>query len=216
MNIYAYRHLLGKQNLDSGMLGMLSCIVHRFPDPGKYHGKIFREQGVDSNFNLTVGEQYPATQVNIDMVYLAALQNRYYDASSPPNIHQQHGINLTLNPNGFVIFYVSSGTGRYSIEVSKQVTRNSVIAFDSHKLSEGDMFITIIIKPGTYSVTNTINRTSAIMVVSNPISRNAQYRPAEPISIDCTDDALVPNLINLEPMQGQIYRIKTKARIKIQ
>lgn len=88
--------------------------------------------------------------------------------------------------------------------------------FDSRELRDGDMFAVTLFRPGTYAVVNVKNRARGEIGVAYPKMGDVPYRPPDPVSIGSTVSALRPDRITILPGQGQLYRIGTPSRIKIE
>ena len=73
----------------------------------------------------------------------------------------------------------------------------------------------MIIRPGTYLVTNTINNAKADLVVNYP-ELGKMKKILTPINVESNAKEIVPNKINIDPSQGLIFKINALSRIKIE
>ena len=73
-----------------------------------------------------------------------------------------------------------------------------------------------MIRPGIYAVINEKNDAKAEITVWYPKIGKVPYRPPNPVTINCTGKRLTPNKIDIQPAQGQVYKIQTPSRIKIE
>jgi len=196
-------------NLDSGELTMLGSVIHNFSEPGEYLGTVLLRDETVGRFNLTVEEGCPTVQANIDLATL--------HKPEPAQCKDEPQKRYVVNPKGYAVFYVSKGTGGYSVVVGKiQNKGESKLAFNSRELGEGDMFAVTMIRPGIYSVLNEKNDAKAEITVRYPKIGKVPYRPPTPVTINCTGKRLTPNKIDIQPAQGQVYKIQTPSRIKIE
>jgi hypothetical protein len=199
----------------SASLTMLTTIVHRFRETGEYRGILYRGSNIESVFRVTVDKNIAVAQANIDLAALKQLSTpstklECCDVSDKNINHFQ------VNLDGYLVFHVSHGPGGYSVRVEKADQNSRDKPFFTGELNEGDYFSVIILRPGTYSIVNQLNKTNGEIVVSYPRIGKTPYRPPDPVRIECTKDKLEPNKIKLEPGQGQIYQFKTPSRIKIE
>jgi len=206
------RELFSQVNTDSGSLSMMSSIVHRFSEPGEYEGIVMKGTGglITRRFTISVTGEAPVAQV----------ASR---AQIPPVQQGQIRIDLkhtmpdhfVLNAGGYAVFYVSAGIGGYFVQVSKHGKDGSQIGvFDSRELKDVDKLSVTVIRPGTYSVTNTQTNAKAELVVNYPEPGKTQ-RNAAPVRVECTSNQIVPDRIRIDPGQGLVFTFKTPSRIKI-
>lgn len=208
MKAFINWHIFTQTGLDSGSLTMLGAVIHKFSEPGEYIGTILRENKDVGSFRLSVDKDCPAMQVDIDLATL--LRSTRARAKCESNGR------FMVNPNGYVVFYVSHGPGGYAVVVGRIGEEGETKRlFDSRKLREGDMFAVTMIRPGTYSVTNVNTDAKGEIVVAYPKVGKVPYRPPNPVSIECTEKAFSPDKIKIEPAQGQVYLFKTQSRINI-
>jgi hypothetical protein len=82
-------------------------------------------------------------------------------------------------------------------------------------LGEDDLFSVTIVRPGTYTVANTVTRAEGSVTVAYPTIGEAPYRPPEPASVVCRADGFDPPSVDLQPAQGLIFRFEVPSRIVI-
>jgi hypothetical protein len=199
MKININRHLFSQIDVDSRSISALSTIVHRFAEAGEYTVYIIRESNIIRQFTINVVDENQEvnnpSQVSID---LSKISN-----------------NFILKTGGYILFYTSTGPGGYAIEMHKSGMDAEAKVFDSRELKDDDIFSTMIIRPGTYSVTNVLNNTKAELVVKYPQPGKIEKNPP-PINIDCTVKEITPNKINIYPSHGLVFKCKTPSGIKIE
>ena len=159
MNLTFDRNLFTDAGLDSGSLTMLGSAIHTFREAGNYKGTVRRGDNILSTFYLFADKNSAIAQVNID---LAELTKPEADPASAKCCHDHYRDEhrFTLNPRGYAVFHVSSGPGGYYVHVEKVIEGkdSEQRVFDSRKLSESDVFSAVIIRAGTYSVTNLLTK----------------------------------------------------------
>lgn len=213
MSISLDPNMFTQIGLDSGSLTIFGTVVHNFPEPGDYRGVLHRGTEIEAVFYIKVDKESAAAHVNIDLATLTEVSDDKCECSSG---HHESGRHFVVNPKGHVVFHVSKGTGGYYVHVLKVEDEPKQKSFDSRELKEGDIFAAIIIRPGTYSVTNLLTKARGEAVVTHPKTRKLVYPPPHPIRVDCTREAIEPKRIELHPGQGLIYQPKTTSRIKIE
>jgi hypothetical protein len=82
-------------------------------------------------------------------------------------------------------------------------------------LGEDDLFSVTMVRPGTYTVANTVTRAEGSVTVAYPTIGEAPYRPPEPASVVCRADGFDPPSVDLQPAQGLIFRFEVPSRIVI-
>lgn len=207
------RELFSQVNTDSGSLSMMSSIVHRFSEPGEYEGVVMKGAGglIARQFTISVVGEDPATQV-------ATRAQTPFSQPGQVTIDLKSTMpdRFVLNAGRYAVFYVSSGIGGYAIQVSKHGKDGSQKnVFDSRELKDADILSVTVIRPGTYTVTNTLNNARAELVVNYPEPGKAQ-RNASPVRVECTaTNQILPDRISINPGQGLVFTFKTPSRIKI-
>jgi hypothetical protein len=204
------RELFSQVNVDSGSLSMLSTIVHRSSEAGEYEGVVTKGAGlITRRFTIAVSGESPAAQASARAQPPAQPGQVRIDLKDTAPDHH------VLNVGGYAVFYVSAGLGGYAVQVSKLGKDNSQIGlFDSRELKDGDMLSVTVIRPGTYSVTNSLGNARAELVVNYPEPGKMQ-RNAAPVKVECPANQIVPDRIRVDPAQGLVFTFKTPSRIKI-
>ncbi len=67
MKAFINHHLFTQTSLDSGSLTMLGSVIHTLPKPGEYEGRVILGTQTTATFRLSIGTDFRATQVNIDL-----------------------------------------------------------------------------------------------------------------------------------------------------
>ena len=138
------------------------------------------------------------------------------DTSNQINIDLSNITNIyTLKKGDYAVFYVSTGAGGYSIEIYRFERGSQIKIFDSKELKDGVIFSAMVIRPGTYLITNTVNDAKADLVVNYP-ELGKMKKILIPINIESNTKEIVPNKLNIDPSQGLIFKINTLSRIRIE
>jgi hypothetical protein len=201
------RHFFTQIGLDSAALTMLGTVVHGFGEPGEYRGTVRTGDQLEGTFYVSVDQSCAVAQVNID---LAALTSPTVARSG-----KQPEQRFVVHPKGYAVFHVTGGRGGYWINVRRAEEDRDLEAYDSRRLQEGDIFSGILLRPGTYSITNTLSKAQAEATVAYPSMGKTAYQPPAPIDVEC-GETFRPRSIRLSPMQGLNFQVKSPTRIKIE
>ena len=223
MNIKINRFLFSQTNIDSGSLTPHSTIVCKFTDPGEYQGIIMKGSGIVSRFKLNVlderssnGLSSLSTTNSKEVSQLSDENKQVNDTSNQINIDLSNIMSIyTLKKGDYAVFYVSTGAGGYSIEIYRFERGSQIKTFDSKELKDGVIFSAMVIRPGTYLITNTVNNAKADLVVNYP-ELGKMKKILIPINIEINAKEIIPNKINIDPSQGLIFKINTLSRIRIE
>ena len=202
-------NLFTQIGLDSGSLTMLGAVIHSFRDPGEYRGVVRQGEELETPFYISSDKKSAVAQVSIDLASLTQ------PSAEPEGCCAESKNRFIVNPKGYVVFYVSAGAGGYTVQVRKAEEDPKLKIFDNRELQEGDLFSAIIIRPGTYSITNLLTKAKGQVTVAYPKIGKTPYRPPNPVNVDCTKGAIEPENLELQPAQGLNFNIKVPSRIKI-
>ena len=220
------RALFENVDRDSRTLSVLSTIIHRFTEPGLYSGSVEKSGREVGHFTVEVKElmvgaaskgsgepvsptvacEVPPTQVNVNL--------RELDLSDQCNGMKDGSRRYVVNKGGVVQFHVPSGTGGYSIRVTKGRDKEQKAVMDSNELGPDDLFTTLILRSGTYSITNEITKAKAKLIVTYPEEGKIPKRPT-PIEMECSDHGITPANVKIVPTQPLVFRFKVRSRIAI-
>ncbi|HEU5119986.1 MAG TPA: hypothetical protein VFT71_03270 [Candidatus Nitrosocosmicus sp.] len=224
MNLKINRFLFSQTNIDSGSLTTHSTIVCKFPDPKEYQGIVRKGSGIVSRFKLKVIEDKLSNNSPPSLSNIDSRNSQNVDENKQANILTSNQTNIdlsnltdfyTLKKGGYAVFFVSTGIGGYSIELYQTDKGSQTKTFDSKELRNDTIFSSMIIRPGTYLITNTVNDTKAELVVNYP-ELGKMRKILTPFYIECNTKEIIPNKINVDPSQGLIFKINTSSRIKIE
>ncbi len=202
------RHILSQINVDSGLLTVLTSVAHRFSEAGEYFAILKRAGNDVGRFKIVVAEaanMQPSLKIDLQPLEL------------PPQKHfESEKCNCyTLKTGGTALFYVSSGAGGYSLEIHKTNKDNAAKVFDSLELKAEDLYIATLLRPGSYLIRNTLNKTQAELKIVYP-EIGKTPRNAPPQSVECSECAITPAKICINPAQALIFCLKVPSRIRIE
>jgi hypothetical protein len=233
------RNLFTQVNQDSGSLTSATTVVHRFAEQGEYRGVLVDRRGVATGeFSISVGEEkrpehqeeggheaaFPASvQVDLTSLQASSLGAAGHASSSASgdddgcgcdDEEEGQGGTMRVAPQGYAVFNVPAGAaGGYAVELYKSgESGRGKKEFDSRALGESDMLAVVLLRPGTYSVTNASNGTKANLKVAYPEKAPGLL---EPVKVVCAADGIRPNDIRVHPTQGLVFSFETPSRVKI-
>lgn len=210
------RHMFTEGNIDSGSITMRTTVVHKFSEPGEYLGNVIKGKTVVGQFRIVVGKKPEAamnakpaempsgpTQAHIDLQQMEAPASR----SGQPAVANR----FAIGPDGYAVFKASAGAGGYAVEVFKAAEKGAKV-FDSRELKGDDLLYVLVLRPGTYSVTNALANARAELVVAYP--EKGMPRNLEPARVE-SGSSISPQKLDVKPMQGIVFSFKAPSRIKI-
>lgn len=208
--------------LDSGSLTILGSIVHSLGDPGEYRVALHHGESVEGVCFITADKNSPAAQVTVDLAALSAAPeqaggNTPGDKGCCCGGGEQGagGQSFTVNPKGYVLFRVSGGGGGYYVHVRRIDADPKDKGYDSRALGGGDLFSAVVLRPGTYSVYNTLTKAKGTLAVSYPKIGDKAYVPPNPVRVVCGTGSFEPAKLQIQPGQGVIFEAKSPSRIEI-
>ena len=207
--------------LDSGSLTMLGTVVHQLGEPGEYRGAVHQGPDVKAVFFITADPKSPVAQVTVDLAALDQSQ------SAPPSGEEDCGCSgskggataktYTVNPRGYVLFHVSGGSGGYYVHLRRIDAPEKDKGYETRTLKSGDVFSAMILRPGTYSVSNPLTKAAAEVVVKYPPPPGEKpYVPGPPVRIESTANGFEPKgRIEVGAGQGMAFTARADSRIQI-
>jgi hypothetical protein len=203
---------LANVGLDSGELTMLGAVAQRFDVPGEYRGTVRRGGAIERVFYLTVDKESPVAAADIDLAVLANAGSRTGHESCCPEDKEPR---FSVNPRGYAVFRVSGGPGGYSVNLRRADPDDKTPVFNSSRLDGGAVFSARILRPGVYSVTNSLTKARAELGVAYPPEAFSGYRPPEALRVEVTERGFKPERIAIKAAQGLIFDCNAPARIVI-
>lgn len=182
-----------------------AVVAHRFDDEGDYDVHLGRAKEPPERVVLTVGpaaadRSSGAVGVTID--------------TAPARSDAAADRRGRLTAGGYASFSTPSARGVDSVIVARRQGAE-VDEFDSRRLGPGDVYGLTLVRPGVYSVRNTLGDATGRIVVDYPVVGSRPYRPAEPVRVSCARNGLAPSEIRVGPGHGIVFDIETDARLII-
>jgi hypothetical protein len=215
------RNFFTKIGLDSGSLTMLGCVVHVFGEPGDYRCVVLLGGATQAVFYITSDPSCPVAGVNIDLAALAGAVPAGAAASAcncgagPAGRGPTEGQRFVVHPKGYAVFHVSGGAGGYVVHARRAVEDREVLGYDTSSLVAGDIFSAVLVRPGRYSIRNTLGEGRAEVTVAYPGTGQTPYTPPAPEVVE-VGAQFEPTAIAVKPMQGLNFSIRDDARIVIE
>ncbi|MGB8478336.1 MAG: hypothetical protein WCE63_05795 [Acidobacteriaceae bacterium] len=217
------QNLFTQVGLDSGSLTMLGGVTHRFLEAGQYRGVVYRGGESIGKFYINVDKNSPIAQANIDLAaFDTTLPAQATTATDTTCGCQGESTKaetaFEVNPKGYAVFHVSAGAGGYAVRASKAAEDpKQQNQFDSRELKCEDIFSAVILRPGTYSVSNGLNaKAKGKITVGYPKIGKTAYRPPSPARIVCSQGGFEPANVELQPGQAVLFQADAPSRITLE
>lgn len=168
----------------SDALTTLCSIIHPCPKEGMYVGRVLDGGRAVGAFTLMVDPRSQNAQTDIDLAGFSQTGGEWMRMRKMPA--------YSVKTDGFVQFYVSSGEGRYVVELRNAGTsEGSRASYTTKTLRPGDIFSAILISPGSYGVKDLKSGKKALLVVKKP-EHQKQYLSAGPMLFNLGADGFTP------------------------
>jgi len=215
------RQFLEQTSFDSSSPGELGVVVHQFDRPGEYVVTCREGKEIIDERRLSVTDEPLKAAPGPNQVAINFGRNLRGFASSRTG--QSEGAQAreqdqrqVLAANGFATFSTSDTSGDYEVTVELADGKGKKRElFNNRRLESNDTFAVTLVRPGKYSVENTIAKAKGEITVAYPKIEKRRYRPPSPISVQCTKRGFEPSSVDLKPAQGIIFRFDIPSRIKI-
>jgi hypothetical protein len=207
------KSMLRQATIDSGSLATMSSIIHKVAEQGVYRGILYRGEANVGKFSLKVSdnsktlseEGAPLQQVDID---LASLENLTGAKGKP--------VSFTLRTGGHVVFYVSTGSKEYAVELFRlEKQKEPIKVFDSRLLSGEDLFITHLMQPGSYTIQNVLGDGHADLTVEYPEHEKLTGN-MDSVLVEYGDGTMNPAEVKIQPTQALMFSCVEESRITIE
>ncbi len=230
MNTITDLPVFTQTSFDSGALSGLGAVVHRLTQPGEHRVTVLQGEKPIQTFPMRVMAM-PAQPPTLGPHPLPA--------AGPMELHVDLGRALAapgraaaLQPEdmavveqGYAVFHAPPGSSGLAVQLNAPQAETGAPSFDSRKLQNGDIFAVTLLRPGRYSLTNSLHSAGAAPTsggtgeirVSYPVIGDKPYSPPDPLQVQVGEGGFQPASIQLQPMQGLIFHIgNTAARIQIE
>ena len=234
MNSISDLPVFTQTSFDSGALSGLGAVVHRLTQAGEHRVTVLQGEKPIQTFPMRVTAK-PAQPPALGPHPLPA-------AAGPVELHVDLGRALAapgqvaaLRPEdmavveqGYAVFHAPPGSSGLAVQLNAPQAETGAPSFDSRKLQNGDIFAVTLLRPGRYSLTNSLHSAGAPPApggtgvqgeirVSYPVIGDKPYSPPDPLQVQVGEGGFQPSSIQLQPMQGLIFHIgNTAARIQIE
>jgi hypothetical protein len=221
MAITLDRNFFTQIGLDSGSLTMLGCVIHTFAEPGDYRCVVLRGDATQAVFYISSDPSCAVAGVNIDLAALAgavpagAAASACGCGSGTASQGAADGQRFVVHPKGYAVFHVSGGAGGYVVQARRAVEDRDIRSYDTSTLVAGDIFSAVLLRPGRYSIRNTLGEGRAEVTVAYPGTGQTAYTPPAPEVVEVRAQ-FEPASIAVKPMQGLNFNIHGDARIVIE
>jgi hypothetical protein len=230
MNTVTDLPVFTQTSFDSGALSGLGAVVHRLAQAGEHRVTVLQGEKPIQTFPLRVlarpaqpptlaPHALPAAgpvEVHVDLGRALAAPGRV--AALLPE-------DLAVVEQGYAVFHAPPGSSGLAVQLNAPQAGAGAPSFDSRKLQNGDIFAVTLLRPGRYSLTNSLSSAGTgpatgaqgTIQVAYPVVGDKPYRPPDPLQVQVGEGGFQPATIQLQPLQGLIFHIgNVAARIQIE
>jgi hypothetical protein len=200
------RAIFTQRAFDSSSLTVLTTLLHRFVAAGHYEVFIRRGGALVHRSAVHVAPEHARLQVNLDMANVA---------ESKRGCGCEGDAAIELQTGGVLGFYVSAGTGRYSVtavDLGAKDASNQIALDSGKRVPEGDFFALTLVQPGDYRVTAKPGG-EAYVTVRLPV-REKGYRPDRVMVIALGKGGFDPKSVEIFSGQSIAIRCDVPAGIR--
>lgn len=192
---------------ESSALTVLTTLFHHFSEAGNYELFVRRGGTVIHRAAIQVSEKGAQQQLNLD---LASLR----DAEQRECCDKEAGTRYTLAVNSILGFYVSQGTGAYSVALARAEHKERQALDSAAHIPAGDLFAVTLVRPGTYRAVNEEGGAEAMIRV-RPASPK-DYRPDQAELVTCDAQAFKPKRVDITSGHSVVFRCEAPARLRVE
>lgn len=204
MKVRVNTFALQQRCLQSSALGVLGSIAHPIRKPGDFTGHVMQGKTQVAEFLLHADPDVAATQATIDLARIAG----------PPLVGQRHKVQkFSVNAEGYLMLYVSEGPGGFWVQLLSHGKDRQALAFDSRKLKPGDLFIAILIRPGTHEAK--MPKAKAAIRVRAPEASDKPFQAPPPAGMTCTKTGFAPKKLEIYATQGIVFDFEVPSSVQI-
>ena len=200
------RRLLTTATFDSGALGLLVHLIHRFPQAGTYQAVVLRDDQRVGTTCFRVTDQTAGTQLNIDLASVARRPAPPVPLPRAPGERARgvaRGLRALPRP---ARHRELRGRGRRGEGGAQAV-------FDSRSLTDGDLFALALIEP--HLPAQEPGRLGEGRDHVAPIPTGTDLRTVAPVYVDATSQGFQPAQVSVHAGQGIVFRARGATRIVI-
>lgn len=192
---------------ESSALTVLTTLFHHFTEAGNYELFVRLGGAVIHRAAIQVGEKGAQQQFNLD---LASLR----DTEARECCDKEAGTRYTLAVNSIMGFYVSQGTGVYSVEIARTEHKERRALDSAAHIPAGDLFAVTLVRPGTYRAVNEEGGAEAVIRVKPASPKD--YQPGQAVLVTSDARAFKPKRVDIMSGHSVVFRCETPARLRVE
>ena len=200
-NITLNRPVFAQQVFNSTALTVLTSLFQPFPEEGKYDLVVRRGNTVVDRTTVCVEGTGCMTQRNIDLAKF-----------SPPEGGYQ------LDVGGVLGFFVSEGTGRYSVTITQMGEREKRVVLNSAEaVPKGSVFAVTLVRPGNYQMRTQTGRSLGRITLRVPAAEErSKYQTEQAVTVEVDEKgALRSDAVNLYTGQSVVFICQSPVQLQI-
>lgn len=201
------RAIFSVRPYESRALTVLTTLFHHFSEAGNYELFVRRGGEVIYRAAVLVGEAGAQQQLNLDLATLG-------EAREPDCCDRAEGPRYTLALNSVMGFYVSQGTGAYSVEIARTEHKERRVLNSAELIPAGDLFAVTLVRPGMYRAVDEQSGAEAQIRVAYPDPKG--YRTGQVTLITCSGKDFKPKRAEIVSGHSVLFRCETPARLRVE
>ena len=122
----------------------------------------------------------------------------------------ENGVNaFSVQPGGYLIFYITEGDDYYSIHLNKDET----MIFDNRNITGNELLALTLVTPGNYQCTNTHPQSTLAIEVRE--SSEDSFDEPEPVQVKITDTGFSEERVSIESAQAILFELRKGSRLEV-
>ncbi len=202
------RYLLEQTRHDSADLVQPDFVVHPCTTTDAHQLDLYRYGKLITSVMVEVDPDCPDQQLSID---LASLEK---PAKKDDCCCEDKAGPYRVGKDGYVLFYVGSGAGGFSVKMNALDNQQDSASFDSQHLYQGDLFGTTLLRPGQYQLVIHDADIALPLFVEAIKPGKTPYRPPDALHLEIAELRQRKEL-RLQQAQGIVIRAEKANRIVI-
>ncbi|MFL5314799.1 MAG: hypothetical protein ACJ8A0_06950 [Microvirga sp.] len=184
-------------------LGVLASIAWAAETVGRYRGTVRRGDAAVASFELEVDKGGAASQLDIDLNDLAGASLGGARAARRFQVASAEG------QPAYVQFFVSDGPGGYQV-----VIEGAKANFDSRSLGPRDVFTTVLVRPGLYTMEHKLSGAKGEIAVERLEQSEKGYEP-KAHQVRVTARGFDPPRLAIRGADGVVFAVEGGGAVRV-
>lgn len=217
------RSLFVQRAFDSGAIGVLTTLMHRFGESGDYDLFVSSGGRTVARMMVRVVDSNATYQHNLDLANLHSGERECCREEA----------DVLLHTGGVLGFYASQGSASFQVEVQRLGGKDKQVLLDNaEQVPGGDFFAVTPLQAGVYRVSDSLNKAEMLLRVAMPplpgkgkkpaagkekkARTDREYRPDQPTLVDAGKGGFGRKEVSLYSGQALVFQCKQAARLRVE